>query len=146
QLPLLQFALAELWDKDADKGVLTLKSYEQIGDRFHSGLHGVIAHQANQVIRDLDDRERGAIFRIFATLANPLQDDTTTGANFPYTSRRALQAELNDSAAQHVVEVLVNARLLIASVDAEGDPTIEVAHEALLRTWPGLPQWLKEQR
>ena len=35
---------------------------------------------------------------------------------------------------------------LVTDRDAQGRETIEVAHEALLRTWPQLGAWLAEDR
>jgi aminopeptidase N len=40
----------------------------------------------------------------------------------------------------------VDARILVASVDKDNNETLEIAHEALLRTWPTLISWLVEDR
>jgi hypothetical protein len=40
----------------------------------------------------------------------------------------------------------VDARLLVTDRDPQGRETIQVTHEALLRTWPLLSDWLLEDR
>ena len=51
-----------------------------------------------------------------------------------------------DSEALEVIQRFQEARLLVADRGAGGDPTIEVAHEALLREWPRLARWIEERR
>ncbi|MGD1984761.1 MAG: hypothetical protein PVF93_12745, partial [Chromatiaceae bacterium] len=76
--------------------------------------------------------------RLFLRLVTPSEGVPET--------RRALpraEIELDDDAAttSRVVEQLTKARLL--SVD---DDRIQIAHEALLRTWPRLRGWIEESR
>ncbi len=62
------------------------------------------------------------------------------------TRRRALRSELVDDPQTLVVaDRFVAARLLTVDRDpATREPTIELAHEVLLRSWPTLRHWLDD--
>src|SRR5262249_20495411 len=62
-----------------------------------------------------------------------------------YARRRALLATMTQRAVP-LLRRFVDARLLVTDRDAQGRETIEVAHEALLRTWPQLTGWLAEDQ
>jgi hypothetical protein len=58
-------------------------------------------------------------------------------------SRPALRAQWDDDD-QQLIQQLIDARLLTADgAAAHGRATIEVSHEALLRAWPRLRNWLE---
>jgi len=148
-LPLLQFALAELWKQDGNKGVLTLESYERLsytnpeGQRF-PGVQGALAQWAEAVWGGLNEEERKAARRVFlglVTLRSPAERGALTGTD---VSRRAWQAEL-DEPAQRVVQKFADARLLATGHEPVSEQsTVEVAHEALIRAWPRLQQWVTD--
>ena len=69
---------------------------------------------------------------------------TELGAATQETRRRASLAELTPrpeqaTAVEQVLKTLVDARLVVTS-----DDSAEVAHEALIRQWPTLQEWLEE--
>ena len=149
-LPLLQFALTELWKQDNQKGVLTLATYEALGyttpdGRRFPGVQGALARRAEEVWRKLNKRERQAAQRIFIKLVFPEAGGKDGRED---ASRRAWQLEWhNDEVARHVVRKLVVERLLVAGRDpATGQPTLEVAHETLIQAWPRLHRWVKEYK
>jgi hypothetical protein len=61
-LPLLEFALAELWERQTE-GTLTHAGCERIGQ-----LSGAIAHQAEKVIRSLGPPQQEVARHILARL------------------------------------------------------------------------------
>jgi len=141
-LPLLQFALTELWKADAYKGVVTLQSYDRLGGGEGGvGMRGALAGYAEdewaQLTRDEQRMAKAVLLRLAgagATMADaPGRVDT---------SRRARMAEL-DPAAQNVATKLADRRLLTTGTDADGAPTVEVVHEALIRAWPRLYGWIE---
>ena len=132
-LPLLQFALAELFDRRSG-ATITTEVYEQIG-----GLSGSVAHQAESLYADFTSPDQLAVRRLFARLV-------TAGDGSEDTRRRARRSELVGVDDQ-VVNALVDRRLLTMDRDRESrEPTIEIAHEALLRGWPRLREWLDDDR
>jgi hypothetical protein len=73
------------------------------------------------------------------------------GDGVPDTRRRArtneLQSDYDAEAVTEAVERFGQGRLLVFDRDAATrEPTVEIAHEALLVTWPRLKAWLDEDR
>jgi WD40 repeat protein len=60
-----------------------------------------------------------------------------------YTKRTARVDELGEEA-EALLQPFIEERLLVTDIDSTGRRTVEVTHEALLRTWPLLSQWLQE--
>jgi serine/threonine protein kinase/DNA-binding SARP family transcriptional activator/WD40 repeat protein len=130
-LPMLQFTLAELFER-RDGAVITRRSYESIG-----GIAGAIASRAEQVYSSLDAAGQAATRRLFSRLVIP-------GEGTEDTRRRVRYSELPD-ATDLLVQLFESHRLLVSDRDVTTrEPTLEVAHEALLRSWPRLRQWLLE--
>ncbi|NOX63510.1 MAG: AAA family ATPase [Chloroflexi bacterium] len=144
-LPLLQFALEQLWTRDHRRGTLTLETYEKQGftdadGRVYSGLEGAMIRRAEDLWHEGDDEERAYIRSIFLGLVGDQSSDPGRG----YIGRRAWLDEWDDSA-RPVINRWVNARLLMLSEDPlTHRPTVEVAHEAILRGWPRLCDWLAD--
>jgi hypothetical protein len=145
-LPLLQFALTQLWEQDAAGGVLMSTTYDGLGYRYpdgriFEGVHGAIARRAEEVWNGLDARERAASRRVFLALIGAGARAADPGS-VAEVSRQAWQSEL-DADARATVETLAAARLVTAGIDmSSNQPTVEVSHEALLRAWPRLEGWV----
>jgi DNA-binding SARP family transcriptional activator/tRNA A-37 threonylcarbamoyl transferase component Bud32/WD40 repeat protein len=132
-LPLLQFTLTELYDQRRD-AVIGRHALEGIG-----GLAGAIGRRAEEVYQGLDVERRDDARALFGRLVAP-------GRSAPDTRRRALLGELS-TGMREVADVFVAARLLVADRDpATREPTVEVAHEALLVRWSRLVDWVDEDR
>lgn len=132
-LPLLQFTLAELYD-DRRNATITTASYERLG-----GVGGAIAARAESVYAELDSDGKRSLRRLFGRLVSPDSDALDT-------RRRAMRSELPDAMLE-IVDRLGEYRLLTFDHDpSTREPTIEVAHESLLRSWPRLREWLDEDR
>ena len=125
-LPMLSTALMELWQhattwQPDDDPTLRLITYQQTG-----GVQGAVARLAETAYTALDERQQQRAKRLFLRLAG--DGDVR------------LRVPLADvDADEEVVSLLAAVRLV--TVD-EGH--VEVAHEALLREWPRLVQWLEE--
>jgi WD40 repeat protein/class 3 adenylate cyclase len=134
-LPLLSHALLETWRRRR-RNVMTLKSYAESG-----GVRGAIARTADRVFNaELDPIEQSIARSLFLRL-------TELGEGAQDTRRRAALAEIVPRAepaasrTQSVLGRLVDARLVTL-----GEGSAEVAHEALIREWPRLREWLSEDR
>jgi tetratricopeptide (TPR) repeat protein len=140
-LPLLEFALAELWERQTE-GVLTHAGYERIGQ-----LSGAIAHQAEKVIRGLGPSQQEVARHILVRLVRFADDgEEHTRQRIPLA---ALYSEelLNKDAGRKVLNLLIQARLVTVAVASDQhQQMVEIAHEALVRRWPRLRQWLEEDR
>ncbi len=145
-LPLLSHALLETWKRRNGRS-LTFAGYAAAG-----GVSGAIAQTAESVYREqLSAEEQQIARRIFLRLV-------TVGDGVQETRRRARLEELypkthaDDAAAQQanaearaaaarVRDKLASARLITTDRD-----DVEIAHEALIREWPTLREWLDEDR
>ena len=128
-LPLLSSALVELW-RTRNAGWISYESYARIG-----GISGAVARLAEESFSQLDGQQREAARAVLLRLAGGEDGDTVTRRRVP---RSELDLEQNPDAAA-VVARFTDDRLLTA-----GESTVEVAHEALLREWPRLRDWLDE--
>ncbi|MCA9919047.1 MAG: protein kinase, partial [Anaerolineales bacterium] len=131
-LPLLQFALTELWDKARD-GYLTHAGYDAI-----DGVEGALARYADREFGQLSAAERQQARRVFIQMVRP-------GAGTEDTRRLAERSELGESNWQ-LVQKLADARLVVTSLAPNGQETVEVVHEALIRGWAQLQAWMEEDR
>ena len=132
-LPLMEFTLANLFDR-REGDLLMNRAYADLG-----GIAGAIATQAEGIYQELSPADQEHLRRLLSSLVTP-------GENTDDTRRRALMAEVPDVPAD-IVERLANARLVTVDRDAAtGEPTIEIAHEALLAHWPRLCSWIDADR
>jgi len=132
-LPLLSHALLETWKRRAGHR-LTLKGYADAG-----GVHGAIAHTAESVYQNLSLSEQVIVRNILLRL-------TEFGEGTEDTRRRASLDELwshteDADQVRAVLNKLAEARLVTLS-----EASAEVAHEALIREWPKLREWLSQDR
>jgi WD40 repeat protein/serine/threonine protein kinase/DNA-binding SARP family transcriptional activator len=132
-LPLLSHALLETWHRRRGR-TLTLKGYAESG-----GIHGAIAKTAETVFQKLQPEQQAIARSIFLRL-------TELGEGTQDTRRRAALSELVPNPqlrplTESVLKMLTDARLITTGAGAA-----EVAHEALIREWPTLRQWLAEDR
>ncbi|GCE06803.1 nSTAND1 domain-containing NTPase [Dictyobacter aurantiacus] len=139
-LPLLQFTLEQLFQRRSGH-LLTLQAYHDLG-----GVKGALASHAEDVYNSLPTQEHHDLARdLFLRLIDPGMTEQDT------TRRRAALAELTlpdprqSALFQEIATTFVAARLLTTSTRA-GVATIEVSHEALIREWPRLAEWLRTNR
>ncbi|MFI9250099.1 helix-turn-helix domain-containing protein [Streptomyces sp. NPDC053069] len=129
-LPLLSHALRATWQHRQD-GVLTVVGYERTG-----GIHGAVAATAERVYARLSPEEQDAAQGVMLSMVRV--GDNEDDVRQPADRDALVQA---DPAAEGVVEAFTRARLL--TVDAD---QVQVSHEALLRAWPRLREWIDSDR
>lgn len=128
QLPLLQFTLLQLWES-RENSQLTHIAYESIGR-----LEGALAKYADGVYEALTPTERQEARAIFLKLVQPEQ-------HVADMRRPVSQTELTETQWQ-IVQRLTDARLLVTSVDNDGNGVAELVHEVLIRYWHRFQIWL----
>ena len=141
RLPLLAHALRATWQRrDGDR--LTIAGYEATG-----GIHGAIAKTAEDVYARLDDAGQRVARRVFLALVRVGEaasdaDGEGTADTRRRVSAESLYASASDAAtARAVLDAFTAARLLTS-----GGQAVEITHEALLRRWPRLRDWISEDR
>lgn len=138
-LPLLQYTLTELFER-REGSEITLSAYQDLG-----GVAGALATRAEEVFALLDADQRLITRQLFLRLV-------TLGEGTEDIRRRALRSELmslvNDvEQLETILGLFGRHRLLSFDHDSTTrEPTVEVAHEALIRVWQRLKNWVSESR
>ncbi len=131
-LPLLEFALTTLWERQ-HLGQLTHQAYDAIGR-----VDGALARHAEEQYSRLSTADKELARQIFIQLVRP-------GDGTEDTRRLALRREIGESGWQ-LVQKLADARLVVTNRDPEGSDTAEIVHEALIRSWERLRLWMTADR
>jgi WD40 repeat protein len=138
-LPLLQYVLYELFENRTGE-VLTLVQYDSEG-----GVHGALARRAETLFAALEPDAQAAAERLFLRLV-------VVGEGADDTRRRLAQAETmqlgtDRQAMQTVIDAFGRHRLLTFDRDSvTRAPTVEIAHEALIKQWGRLRGWVDQNR
>ncbi|MFC4086313.1 nSTAND1 domain-containing NTPase [Amycolatopsis samaneae] len=129
-LPLVSHAMVETWRRRRGNR-LTLAGYQAAG-----GIQHALAQTAESTYLAFDYRQRQVAKALLLRL-------TALGEDTEDTKRRVARGELetDDPNVPEVLEHLVRARLVIRDGDS-----VEIAHEALIRCWPRLHDWLTQDR
>jgi hypothetical protein len=131
-LPLLAYALSELYEAYRASGredrALRKTDYERLG-----GVMGALRSKADTLYQALDPAQQATMRKIVLRMVSVEGD---------LAGRRVPMADLDYSAdenprAQVVIERLVDARLIV-----KGEDYIEPAHDALVRAWKTLHEWI----
>ncbi|MQA91665.1 MAG: protein kinase [Gemmatimonas sp.] len=138
-LPLLQYALTELFER-RDEERLTLAAYQKIG-----GIAGALSVRADRIYEAIDADGRRATKQVLLRLV-------TLGEGREETRRRVARSELDASGLEvatieEVVETFGRHRFLTFDRESSTrEPTVEIAHEALLNAWARLRAWIDDAR
>ncbi|MEG4404124.1 nSTAND1 domain-containing NTPase [Microcoleus sp. MON2_D5] len=132
-LPLLEFALTRLWEKQINRE-LTHQAYEEIG-----GVKKAIANHAEQVYQKLSETQKKQAQRIFVQLVRP-------GEGTEDTRRVATRAEVGEDNWNLVSYLAGYPARLVVTGRLEPEDTVEVVHEALIREWGTLREWMNTNR
>jgi WD40 repeat protein len=134
-LPLLEFTLEELYQRKTSDGVLTFAAYRELG-----GVEGALTKRAESIFAALPPDVQAALPHVMRNLVSV--------ADGGGVSR--IQAKLDEAAAtpqaKSLIEAFVAATLFTTDRKEQREPVVRVTHEALLRAWPRVQQWLARDR
>jgi hypothetical protein len=139
-LPLLAFTLEKLWQKWKERGSpmlsprgerwdLTVADYEALG-----GVAGAVSSQAKLCWNPETSHEADS-----ADLREAFVYHLVTLNEEGQVAKRAAELQKLPERSRPIVQRLVNRRLLVSDAGR-----VEIAHEALLRTWEPLVDWIEE--
>jgi WD40 repeat protein/transcriptional regulator with XRE-family HTH domain len=135
-LPLMSHALLETFHRRQGRK-LTVSGYLATG-----GVRGAIADTADDVFQnELDEKQQGIARNIFLRLTQLGEDESTADTRRRINFEELIHHPEDEPLLREVLTRLADARLI--TTDNE---TVEVAHEALIREWPILREWLEEDR
>ena len=138
-LPLVQYALTELFGR-RDGGRLILDAYREIG-----GVGGALAASAAHLYAPRRPAGREAVRPLFLRLVTLGEGAADTRRRVPLSELSAI--EIDRSAMEAAIDAYGRHRLLTFDRDpATREPTVEIAHEALLGAWDRLQGWIDEAR
>jgi hypothetical protein len=133
-LPLLEHVLSLLYEQQGSRGddLLRWSDYRELGE-----LKGALATHAEAVFSTLSANEQSAfplVMRHLVTLGQG-EEEVPNRRTVPYRDFVASgETDQGQKAgAKGFVDLFVEKRLLVADTDSQGEVTVSVAHEALLR-------------
>ena len=134
-LPLLEFALTQLWDNQKDSD-LTHKAYDDIG-----GVKQALVKHAELVYSRLSQSQQQQTQQIFLALVR-------LGEGTEDTRRVATQNDVGKQNWELVTHLAGSeVRLVVTGLnDKSSEETVEVVHEALIREWRRLREWISSNR
>lgn len=103
------------------------------GYRASGGIRDAVANTAECLYSALDDRQRSMVRDLMLRMSTPTLEGAVVSTP---VSRRLV---VGDDEHERLIEQLVYARLVTSARD-----TVELAHEALVRSWPRLRTWLDD--
>ena len=135
RLPLLEFALTTLWDKQK-RHKLTHEGYQDIGK-----VEGALAHHAEDVFNNYPLEERDRLKHVFTQLVRP-------GEGTEDTRQVSTKKQIGEQNWDLVNKLASESQRLVTTNFAEEtqEETAEVIHEALIRSWPQLREWINADR
>ncbi|KAA3656289.1 MAG: hypothetical protein DWQ04_31550 [Chloroflexi bacterium] len=138
-LPLLQFTLLKLWEK-RQRNRVTWEAYQQL-----EGGRRALANSADELYDALITEDQNTVKNILLRMVRP-------GEGLEVTSNRVRRSVLYEAGiandrVDRVLQRLVDARLVRRITgDSVENEQVELAHEALVRNWPRLVEWLEDER
>lgn len=132
-LPLLQYTLQELYLQRKDN-VLLQGAYKELG-----GIEGAIGHKAESIYQGLAENVKQAINAVLPLVVSMADE----GKNL--ASRTAQWSELKSEEEKQFVEEMVEQRLFVSQLHQD-IPCFRVAHEAVLRRWSRVSEWLAQHQ
>ncbi|BAW97041.1 hypothetical protein NIES970_19850 [[Synechococcus] sp. NIES-970] len=128
-LPLLEFALTQLWPHQ-EQGWLTHAAYDQLG-----GITAALRDYAEQVYGKLAPAQRPQVQALFLQLIQVREGAEATRRILP-------KPEIQN---WPLAVQLASERLLTTNRDSIQDTeTVEIVHEALIRHWHRLQTWIAD--
>ncbi|MDX3800650.1 trypsin-like peptidase domain-containing protein [Streptomyces sp. AK04-3B] len=151
-LPLLEMTLSQLWERRKD-GYLTHAAYQRIG-----AVSGSVTTWCESALGELSREQQVIARRALTSLvhpADPSHNITAVRTQVPLDELRALAADPTDgesAAVDAVIASLARHRIITTQTlhgprdpdDSPGEPVAELIHEALIRDWGALREWVNQ--
>jgi hypothetical protein len=139
-LPLLSFTLSELYEMYVVSGrndrLLTESDYRTLG-----GVIGSLRKKADKIYKELDTDHQDTMRNVMLRMVSI--------AGGEYAGKRVFKTDLvfsdtvETKRIKTVVGLMQEARLIVSGTDNEGRAFVEPAHDALVRAWTKLTEWVK---
>jgi hypothetical protein len=132
-LPLLSHALQATWEH-RENHTLTLAGYQAA-----RGIRGAVATTAEAMFKGFDPDEQQAVRRLLLRMVQI--GDSGADTRLRVNRNTLIMNSPDPASASAVFDACARARLITADENAA-----EITHEALLRAWPRLRDWIDADR
>ena len=132
RLPLLEFALTQLWRKRVGQ-TITLSDYRNINQ-----VEGALATHAERIYKTFSKEEQEKIKRIFTQLVRP-------GEGTEDTRQVSTKKQIGEED-WSLVKKLGSERLVTISHKNIGEEAVEIVHETLIWSWQRFSEWIDTSR
>ena len=132
-LPLLQYTLQEMY-LQRHHNTLQIDTYKRLG-----GIEGAIGYKAEVLFNALTKKVQDAFDSVMPLLVTLTEE----GKNL--TSKSANWDALSTDAEREFVKQMVDNRLFVSYLN-QGSANFRVAHEAVLRKWERVQQWISQHQ
>lgn len=155
-LPLLSLSLSNLYDRFVASG---RKDRTLLAADFWAmdGIAGIMASRADQVMDRIGEALLPVVKKIFLRMVQVENGQLTRRRIFylPTSSTKSLGKKLFneldypgsdiDKQVAEVVQLLIEAQLILLTSDLEGQSYLEPVHDTLILYWPKCRQWVEER-
>ncbi|HEX8824611.1 MAG TPA: CHAT domain-containing protein [Archangium sp.] len=137
-LPLLEYALDRLWEQRSG-WLLTHEAYTAIG-----GVAGALTGTADRLMAGFSEVEREQARRLFVAMVGRSEEGSLDTRRRVWVGEERPQEPEAQAVFERVVETLVASRLVVKGLEPDSGrgAWMEVAHEALIRKWRALREWV----
>lgn len=136
-LPLIEFALSELYNLRDENDCLTFSAYKQIGR-----LRGAIVAYANKFYNNLNEEEKHALNEVFGYVIS-----VSTSQQLTYVRKTSLLNELQkDKRHTQLTQKLIDAHIFVTGKSHDGQATVSIVHETLIDNWDVIRKWIDAQQ
>ncbi len=136
-LPLIEFALSELYNCRNENDTLTFEAYDRIG-----GLKGAIGTYADKFYQELGQSEREAFNDILGFVITE-----SSYSNGVHVRKTSLKTDIQKTPLHaSVLKKLINSHLFVSSKDSYGRATVTITHEILIYCWSAVADWTKKEK
>ncbi|MFG3342425.1 trypsin-like peptidase domain-containing protein [Glycomyces sp. NPDC048151] len=138
RLPLLQFALNRLWERQHD-GLVTYSSYREHGD-----LRSMLTDYADRIWEGLTESEKPLARRLLSQLVHPMP-----GNDRAFTRRIVQRSDLSDELWAVAGRLAADRLVQLSSADYRDEHAefaVELAHDSLIVHWNRLAAIAVEDR
>ena len=136
-LPLIEFALSELYKECVELDEMTFEAYKHIGR-----MKGAVIQYADNFFSSLSSQEKEA----FRSILGSLITVSNEGANL-FVRKTSVRKNIEKNEIQkNVIQKLIDAHLLVSDKDVDGNSTVSFVHEILLSSWDIVKDWCKHHK
>jgi hypothetical protein len=136
-LPLIEFALSELYNLRNENNMLTFKAYEDIGK-----IDGAVVKYVDNFYLTLSEDEKKLFYQILSALIAPSVENKKM-----YVRKTALLKDLQKTGVhRQLLGNLIDSHILISGKDENEEATVSIVHEILISSWKVIQDWIEQEK